>query len=105
MTGYFTFNHNPTKPCKHTRVRLFDQDENELRFIDVRSFGQMWWVKDGLSPANIIKGLGSLGPEPFSENFDINYLTKVISKRTRSIKSLLLTVIVTLFQLWHMNRT
>ena len=90
MTGYFTFNHNPTKPCKHTRVRLFDQDENELRFIDVRSFGQMWWVKDGLSPANIIKGLGSLGPEPFSENFDINYLTKVISKRTRSIKSLLL---------------
>ena len=37
MTGYFTFNHNPTKPCKHTRVRLFDEDENELRFIDVRS--------------------------------------------------------------------
>ena len=50
----------------------------------------MWWVRDGLFPNNIIKGLGSLGPEPFSENFNINYLTNVISKKTKSIKSILL---------------
>jgi len=90
MTGYFTFNNNLTKPCKHTRIRLFDNKNNELRYIDVRSFGQMWWVKDGLLPINIIKGLGSLGPEPFSKKFNIEYLTKVISKKTRSIKSILL---------------
>ena len=50
----------------------------------------MWWVRDGLLPMNIIKGLGSLGPEPFSETFNINYLSNIISKKTRSIKSILL---------------
>ncbi len=90
MTGYFTFNNTPTNPCKHTRIRLFDNHNNELRYIDVRSFGQMWWVREGLSPNQIIKGLGTLGPEPFSQNFNVNYLTKVISNKSRSIKSILL---------------
>ena len=90
MTGYFKFIQNLTQPCKHTRVRFFDKKNNELRYIDVRSFGQMWWIKEGLFPNKIIKGLGSLGPEPFSEEFDANYLKKVISKRTKSIKSILL---------------
>ena len=90
MTGYFKFINNPTPPCKHTRIRLFDKKNNELRYIDVRSFGQMWWIKLGLSPYKIIKGLGSLGPEPFSKDFDTKYLKKVISKRTKSIKAILL---------------
>ena len=50
----------------------------------------MWWIKEGLSPFKIIKGLGSLGPEPFSSEFDAKYLKKVISKRTKSIKAILL---------------
>ena len=90
MTGYFTFNDYSTKPCKHTRIRFFNSNNNELRYIDVRSFGQIWWIRKGLLPTNIIKGLGSLGPEPFSKHFNIDYLTKVISKRTKSIKSILL---------------
>ena len=90
MTGYFKFINNSTRPCKHTRIRVFDKKNNELRYIDVRSFGQMWWIKEGLSPNKIIKGLGSLGPEPFSKDFDANYLEKVISKRTKSIKAILL---------------
>jgi len=90
MTGYFKFIDNFTQPCKHTRIRVFDTNNNELRYIDVRSFGQMWWIKEGLSPYKIIKGLGSLGPEPFSKDFNANYLKKVISKRTKSIKAILL---------------
>ena len=90
MTGYFKFIEKSTHPCKHTRIRFFDKNSNELRYIDVRSFGQMWWVNQGLSLNKIIKGLGSLGPEPFSKDFDVNYLKKVISKRTKSIKSILL---------------
>jgi len=90
MTGYFKFINNPTPPCKHTRIRLFDKKNNELRYIDVRSFGQMWWIKEGLSPNKIIKGLGSLGPEPFSKDFNAKYLKKVISRRTKSIKAILL---------------
>ena len=45
MTGFFKFFKNPNPPCKHTRIRFFDKNNNELRYIDVRSFGQMWWVK------------------------------------------------------------
>ena len=90
MTGYFKFINNSTPPCKHTRIRFFDKNNNELRYIDVRSFGQMWWIKEGLYPNKIIKGLGSLGPEPFSKDFDTKYLKKVISKRTKSIKAILL---------------
>ena len=40
MTGYFKFIDNSTQPCKHTRIRVFDKNNNELRYIDVRSFGQ-----------------------------------------------------------------
>jgi len=90
MTGYFKFINNSTPSCKHTRIRFFDKNNDELRYIDVRSFGQMWWIKEGLSPYTIIKGLGSLGPEPFSKEFDATYLKKVISKRTKSIKAVLL---------------
>ena len=90
MTGYFKFIKDTTPPCKHTRIRFFDKNNNELRYIDVRSFGQMWWIRNGLSPNKIIKGLGSLGPEPFSKDFDAEYLKKVISKRTKSIKAILL---------------
>ena len=90
MTGYFKIINNSSEPCKHTRIRFFDGNTNELRSIDVRSFGQMWWVKDGLLPTNLIKGLSTLGPEPFSESFDENYLNKVISKRKKSIKAILL---------------
>jgi len=90
MTGYFKFIENLTQPCKHTRIRFFDKNNNELRYVDVRSFGQMWWIEKGLSLNKIIKGLGSLGPEPFSKDFDANYLKKVISKRTKSIKAILL---------------
>jgi len=90
MTGYFKFIENSTHPCKHTRIRFFDKNNNELRYVDVRSFGHMWWINKGLSLNKIIKGLGSLGPEPFSKDFDANYLKKVISKRTKSIKAILL---------------
>jgi len=90
MTGYFKFIENSIHPCKHTRIRFFNKNNNELRYIDVRSFGQMWWINKDLSPNKIIKGLGSLGPEPFSKDFDASYLKKVISKRTKSIKAILL---------------
>jgi len=90
MTGYFKFIEKSTHPCKHTRIRFFDKNNNELRYVDVRSFGQMWWINKGLSLNKIIKGLGSLGPEPFSKDLDIKYLKKVISKRTKSIKAILL---------------
>ena len=90
MTGYFDLLGPSMNVCKHTRVRFFDDKKHELRFVDVRSFGKIWWIQEGLNPNKIIKGLGSLGPEPFSEEFNISYLTNEFSKRTKSIKAVLL---------------
>ena len=90
MTGHFNWLKRTKSACKHTRVRFFDNKQNELRFIDVRSFGQMWWIREGLDPKKIIKGLGSLGPEPFSKEFNYEYFKKVLSNRTKSIKAVLL---------------
>ena len=90
MTGYFQWIEEFCPPCKHTRIRFFDSKKRELRFIDVRSFGQMWWIKKGLIPEEIIKGLGTLGPEPFSKDFNVKYLEKKLSKREKSIKAVLL---------------
>ena len=40
MTGYFKFIENSSYPCKHTRIRFFDKNNNELRYIDVRSLAK-----------------------------------------------------------------
>ena len=90
MTGYFDWLETKKPPCKYTRVRFFDSNKKELRFVDMRSFGQIWWVKEGLNPKEIIRGLGSLGPEPFEDDFSLKYLEREFSRRTKSIKSVLL---------------
>ena len=92
MTGYFKWidYSKSSKPCKHTRVRFFDEKNNELRFIDLRSFGKMWWIPQDLDSDKIVKGLGKLGPEPFSKEFNINYLLKEFSRREKTVKSVLL---------------
>ena len=90
MTGNFQWHKNNTPPCPHTRVRFWNKKGEELRFVDIRSFGQMWWIPSKTKPEEIIKGLKTLGPEPFSKNFNPIYLKSCLKGRTRSIKSSLL---------------
>ncbi|WP_320675126.1 DNA-formamidopyrimidine glycosylase [Prochlorococcus sp. MIT 1341] len=90
MTGYFQWNKNPSEPCKHTRVRFWNEQGDELRFVDTRSFGQLWWVPPGQSIEEVITGLKSLGPEPFSSSFTTDYLKNKLMGSKRAIKSSLL---------------
>ncbi len=90
MTGQFQWISEPTDPCAHTRVRMWNERGEELRFVDIRSFGQMWWVPPGENPEKIITGLQKLGPEPFSKKFNSAYLRKKLKNSKRSIKSALL---------------
>ena len=89
MTGQFKLISKKEPPCKHTRVRFFDK-EKELRFIDIRNFGQMWFVPPKTSISKIVSGIKRLGPEPFSEDFNSSYLKNYLKNKTRSIKSALL---------------
>ena len=90
MTGQFQWHPEPSEPCRHTRVRIWNAQEQELRFVDMRSFGEMWWVPPGHPMETVITGLSRLGPEPFSDGFSAQYLKHRLKGSSRPIKTALL---------------
>ena len=90
MTGQFKLINKQTPPCPHTRVRFFEKGQKELRFIDIRNFGQMWFVSNKQELSEAVKGIKRLGPEPFSSDFNSCYLINYLRNKKRSIKSALL---------------
>jgi formamidopyrimidine-DNA glycosylase len=90
MTGQLLWVPQSQPLSKHTRLQLFCQGGQELRFVDIRTFGKVWWVPPEQHPAEIITGLRSLGVEPFSTNFTTDYFIQKLKTRSCPIKSLLL---------------
>ncbi|MFM7676367.1 MAG: DNA-formamidopyrimidine glycosylase [Synechococcus sp.] len=90
MTGQFLWLQAPLPPCRHTRVRLHTEAGVELRFLDTRTFAQMWWVPPEQAEEEVITGLQRLGPEPFSESFTAAYLQQALAGSQRPIKNALL---------------
>ncbi|MBE9037375.1 DNA-formamidopyrimidine glycosylase [aff. Roholtiella sp. LEGE 12411] len=90
MTGQLLWLHRDEPLHKHTRVRIFFGDQQELRFIDQRTFGKMWWVPPGIAVESIITGLAKLAADPFSPEFTIEYLALKLQNRRRPIKTALL---------------
>ena len=90
MTGQFQWHATPAPPCNHTRVRFWNQSSEELRFVDVRSFGEMWWIPEDDDLDTVMTGLKRLGPEPFSDAFTGAYLKQRLKGSTRPIKTALL---------------
>ena len=90
MTGQLLWSKQSDKLQKHTRVRLFFPNNQELRFVDIRTFGKFWLVPATSSLPTIITGLEKLGPEPFAQEFTRDYLAAKLSQRRRPIKTLLL---------------
>jgi formamidopyrimidine-DNA glycosylase len=90
MTGQLLWV-SPDAPLhKHTRVRLCFATGQELRFVDQRTFGQMWWVPPETYPEVVILTLAQLGPEPLSPEFSVEYLSQQLCDRQRPIKNALL---------------
>ena len=90
MTGQLLWLH-PQEPLhKHTRVRILFGKEQELRFVDQRTFGQMWWVPPKVEIESAIPGLNKLALDPFVPGFTVEYLANKLHKRRRSIKAALL---------------
>lgn len=90
MTGQLLWLHQDEPLHKHTRVRLFFENQQELRFVDQRTFGQMWCVPPGVSVESIITGLGKLAVDPFSTQFTLEYFADKLQNRRRPIKTALL---------------
>ena len=90
MTGQLLWVHQDEPLHKHTRVRLYFGDKQELRFVDQRTFGQMWCVPPGIPVESIMTGLGKLAVDPFSPQFTVEYLADKLKNRRRPIKTALL---------------
>lgn len=90
MTGQLLWLNRDEPLHKHTRVRLFFGDNQELRFVDQRTFGQMWYVPGNVPVESIITGLGKLAVDPFSPEFTVDYLANKLQKVRRPIKTALL---------------
>ena len=90
MTGQLLWLPQDEPLHKHTRVRLFFAENWELRFVDQRTFGQMWWVPPERAVESVVTGLATLGPDPFSSDFSVEYLAAKLRDRRRPIKNALL---------------
>jgi formamidopyrimidine-DNA glycosylase len=90
MTGQLLWLSSETPLQKHCRVRFLFPNQQELRFIDQRTFGQMWFVPPDRRPKEVMLGLAKLGPEPFSPEFSVDYFADRLRDRHRPIKNALL---------------
>jgi formamidopyrimidine-DNA glycosylase len=90
MTGQLLWVNAESPLAKHTRVRLWVKGNQELRFVDTRSFGQMWWVPADRPPEAVMTTLQTLGPEPLESEFSLGYFVDRLNRSQRIIKTALL---------------
>nr|WP_279611203.1 DNA-formamidopyrimidine glycosylase [Thermostichus vulcanus] len=90
MTGQMLWLKGSIPLSAYTRVRFGLEGGWELRFVDQRTFGQMWLVPAGVAPEQVITTLQRLGPEPFSTAFSDEYFQTALERSKRPIKTALL---------------
>ena len=90
MTGQLLWLPQDSPLQKHTRIRIYFDHNQELRFVDTRTFGKVWYCPPETELNSVITGLQKLGPEPFSADFSLKYFMEKLSSSRRQIKTLLL---------------
>lgn len=85
MTGKYIVHDEALEIPKHT-VAKFKLKNKTLLLNDVRRFGRLNLYMNG----ETIPVLEMLGVEPFSENFDLKYISTKFKDRKRPVKELLL---------------
>ncbi|MBT2681928.1 DNA-formamidopyrimidine glycosylase [Bacillus sp. ISL-35] len=73
---------------KHTHVIFHFTDGKELRYKDVRKFGTMHLYAKGTEFDS--QPLADLGPEPFSADFSVEWLSEKLKRTNRKLKPALL---------------
>jgi formamidopyrimidine-DNA glycosylase len=84
MSGHLAVVPVADETDKHVHTAFTLDNDEELRFRDIRKFGRVYLVQD---PQSV---LGQLGPEPLSEEFTPSLFHMMLQKRKRVIKPLLL---------------
>ena len=81
-----SFYHSKNLPKKHNHI-FFNFKNFSIVFNDPRRFGFVKLIKGEINLNHFFK---KLGPDPFSKNFNFNYLKSYLFKRTKNIKNTLL---------------
>ena len=81
-----SFYHSPFLPKKHNHVELIFENFKVV-YNDPRRFGFFEIIKN---LDDLKKRFKLLGPEPFSKNFNLNYVINFFKEKNKDIKSFLL---------------
>lgn len=88
MTGQLLlYGTEAPKPHHHTSVVLELSSNKQLHFHDQRRFGTFYLLSE--LNLNSVEGLRTLGPEPLSDSFTVEYLERAVQSKS-PIKSVLL---------------
>lgn len=86
MSGRVVIAFTDEPAANHTHLRIaFGSNGMEMRFIDPRRFGGIWFSSDGSLPNG--RGMGEVGPEPLE--LSIGEFRNILQRRTQ-VKSLLM---------------
>ena len=85
ITNTSFYNH-PSLPKKHNHVEIVFKDL-KIVYNDPRRFGFFQIINTSNS---LKKRFSHLGPEPFSPNFNLNYILSYFKKKRKNIKNFLL---------------
>lgn len=88
MTGKFLYLTADDEVPKHSHVIFYLDNERRLVFRDQRQFGIMKLV--AREKLHQTKGIVELAPEPFENDFSLDYLRSVLARSRRTLKTLLL---------------
>ncbi|WP_125606540.1 DNA-formamidopyrimidine glycosylase [Lapidilactobacillus bayanensis] len=88
MEGKYFVRQTAEPENKHVHVVFELTDGSALQYQDVRKFGRMQLVKTGTE--NQVSGIKSLGPEPFSPEFQVDSFYTALQHHHKAIKEVLL---------------
>lgn len=88
MTGAFLYLNADDELPKHAHAIFYFDNDRRLVFRDQRQFGVMKLVP--AAQLTGLKGIAELAPEPFTDEFNSDYLKVVLKRSQRSLKTLLL---------------
>lgn len=88
MSGSLRIIKQQEPPSAHDHVDLLLNDGHALRFNDPRRFGMVLWCEQGALQNHPL--LHHLGPEPFDDSFDADYLYSKSRQRRTAIKNFIM---------------
>lgn len=87
MTGALIAQDSDMPAPKYAKIKFTLSDNITMWFTDIRTFGTLYLVTDN---DTYIEGYETLGPEPLSDGFNVEYLTPLAAKSRKPIKTFIL---------------